>query len=65
MTLDKAIKYHKEKRKPYRGGKSVSYHCRNHGGRRHKKHNPWECEYCLGNRLYKNNKRLEQSKYEE
>ena len=49
MSLDKAIKYGKEKRKPFRGGKSVSSHCRNHGG----------CEYCKGNRLYQTKKELE------
>jgi len=65
MGLEKAIKYKKEKRKTYRGGKAVSTHCRNHGGRKSKKRNPWECEYCLGNRLYKNKKREEKLKYEE
>ena len=49
MSLDKAIKYGKEKRKPYHGAKSVSKSCRNHG----------TCPYCLGNRFYKNRKRLE------
>lgn len=29
MSLDKAIKYHKEHRKPYRGSKSFDPHCRN------------------------------------
>lgn len=56
MSLEKAIKYGKEKRKPYYNSKSVSSHCRNHGGRHHKDRNPWECEYCLGNRLHKNKK---------
>ena len=65
MGLEKAIKHKKEKRKPYRGAKAVSYHCRNHGGKRHKKRNPWQCDYCLGNRLYKNKKREEKAKYEE
>lgn len=46
MSLDKAIKYGKEKRKPYRGGKAVSSHCRNHGG----------CPWCEGGRLYRNKK---------
>ena len=32
MPLDKAIKYGKEKRKPYYGAKAVSGQCRNHGG---------------------------------
>ena len=43
MSLDKAIKYGKEKRKPYTGSKAIACSCRNHGG----------CEWCLGNRLYK------------
>ena len=43
MSLDKAIEYGKEKRKQYYGSKSVSLHCRNHGG----------CEWCEENRLYK------------
>lgn len=64
MGMEKAIKHKKEKRKPYRGGKAVSSHCRNHGGKTHKNRNPWECPYCLGNRTYKNKKREEQSKYE-
>lgn len=49
MSLDKAIKYGKEKRKLYRHGKAVSKSCRNHGG----------CSWCEGNRTYKNRKRLE------
>ena len=56
MSLNKAIVYGKEHRKPYRGGKAVSYHCRNNGGKTHKDRNPWQCEWCLGNRLYKNKK---------
>ena len=43
MSLDKAIKYGKEHRKPYRGAKAIDYTCRNHGS----------CEYCKGNRLHK------------
>lgn len=46
MSLDKAIKYGKEKRKPYRGGKAVSSLCRNHGG----------CTWCEGGRLHRNKK---------
>lgn len=45
--LDKAIKYNKEHRKPYRGSKAIDCSCRNHGS----------CEFCKGNRLYKNLKR--------
>ena len=48
MGLDKSIEHGKEKRKPYRGAKSVDKHCRNHG----------YCKWCEGNRLYKNNKRI-------
>lgn len=43
MSLDKAIKYGKEKRKPYRGAKAIACGCRNHGS----------CEYCKENRLHK------------
>lgn len=53
MGLEKAIEHGKEFRKPYKGGKKVSYHCRNHGGKRHSNRNPWECEWCLGNRINK------------
>lgn len=52
MSLDKAIKYGKEKRKPYKGAKSVSKHCRNHG----------LCKWCEGNRTFSNKKR--KCKYE-
>lgn len=31
MSLDKAIKHHKEHRRPYRGAKAVDATCRNHG----------------------------------
>lgn len=47
MSLDKAIKYGKEKRKPYRGAKAIDRWCRNHGN----------CERCQEGRLYKNKKR--------
>ena len=49
MSLDKAIRHNKEKRKAYKGGKAVDRHCENHGGRRHQ----WECEYCKSNRTFK------------
>lgn len=45
--LDKAIKYGKEKRKPYYGSKAIDCTCRNHGS----------CPWCRENRLYKNKKR--------
>lgn len=31
MSLDKAIKFGKEKRKPYRKEKAIAPSCRNHG----------------------------------
>jgi len=40
MSLEKAIKYNKEYRKPYRGAKVFDCSCRNHGG----------CGYCNNNR---------------
>lgn len=42
MGLDKAIKYGKEKRKPYTGAKAIDCTCRNHGS----------CEWCRTNRLH-------------
>lgn len=47
MSLDKSIEHGKEKRKQYRGAKSVDKSCRNHGS----------CPYCQGNRKHKNEKR--------
>lgn len=47
MSLDKAIKYGKEKRKPYRGAKAIDRWCRNHGN----------CMWCKEGRLHKNKKR--------
>ena len=52
MSLDKAIKHKKEKRKPYVGAKAVDGTCRNHGS----------CEWCRGNRLYQQNKMDEASR---
>lgn len=43
MSLDKAIKHGKEKRKPYRGAKAIDPMCRNHGG----------CPACAKKRQYK------------
>ena len=40
MSLEKAIKHNKEKRKPYRGSKAFDCTCRNHGS----------CAYCESNR---------------
>lgn len=52
MSLDKAIKYGKEHRKPYTGAKAIDYTCCNHGS----------CEWCKGNRLYQRNKADEVSR---
>lgn len=49
MSLDKAIKYGKEKRKPYIGSKAIDHTCRNHGS----------CEWCVRSRKYKNLKRAQ------
>lgn len=49
MSLDKAIKHGKEKRKPYVGSKSIDHTCRNHGS----------CNWCVGSRTYKNLKRTQ------
>lgn len=43
MSLDKAIKHGKEKRKPYRGAKAFDRTCRNHG----------TCPFCQGKVKYK------------
>jgi hypothetical protein len=43
MSLDKAIKHGKEKRKPYRGAKAVDASCRNHG----------DCPWCKKDRKRK------------
>lgn len=46
MSLDKAIKHGKEKRKPYRGAKAIDRTCRNHG----------DCPYCQAGRKHKKKK---------
>jgi len=43
MSLVKAIEHKKEKRKPYRGSKTIDPSCRNHGG----------CPWCEENRKHK------------
>jgi hypothetical protein len=58
MSLDKAIKYGKEHRKPYTGSKAIDKSCRNHGGGA-----KYQCDWCLGNRLHHNKKR--ESKHRE
>lgn len=54
MSLDKAIKYGKEKRKPYIDSKAVDYSCRNHGS----------CGWCRNNRLYKYKRTEDKFKHE-
>ena len=48
MSLNKAIYYGKEHRKPYYRSGRFDYSCRPHGG----------CPYCLGNRIHNNLKRM-------
>jgi hypothetical protein len=47
MSLDKAIKHGKEKRKPYRGAAAWDSHCRNNN----------YCSWCRSNRTHKNKKK--------
>ena len=47
MSLEKAIKHGKEKRKPYQGSKRFDRTCRNHGS----------CKYCENNRLHSSKRR--------
>ena len=54
MGLEKAIKSGKEHRKKYRGAKSVSSSCRNHGG----------CPWCEENRTYQQRKLKDKIKSE-
>lgn len=42
MSLNKAIKYGKEYRKPYKGSKAFDYSCHNHKS----------CPWCKRNRLF-------------
>lgn len=49
MSLEKAIYYGKEHRKPYRKSKAFDSSCRNHGG----------CSWCLGNHTYQDQKLAE------
>ncbi len=49
MSMNKAIKYGKEHRKPYYGSKAIDRTCRNHGG----------CPWCEENRKYKNIKKIQ------
>lgn len=52
MSLDKAILYGKEHRKPYRKSKRFDKTCRNHGS----------CPYCRDNRLHNRYKTDEDTK---
>lgn len=54
MSLDKAIKYGKEQRKPRRGAKAIDRSCRNHGS----------CPWCTANRLYSSKKALNKLHFE-
>ena len=54
MSLDKAIEHGKEHRKPYTGAKAIDMTCRNHGS----------CEWCHGNREYRNRRELEKAENE-
>ncbi len=57
MSLDKAIKHHKEHRKQYTGCEAIDPSCRCHGG----------CDWYLANRLHKYRKKqlqLEQKEWE-
>lgn len=56
MSLDKAIRSGKEKRKPYRKAAAVDGHCANHNPKKGQ-----QCPWCVANRLYANKKREEQS----
>lgn len=48
MSLDKAIKHGKEKRKPYYKSGRFDKTCRSHGG----------CPYCYGNKMHKHRKQM-------
>lgn len=47
MSLDKAIKHHKEYRKPYYGSQAIDKSCRCHG----------TCGVCAGNRQHRYDKK--------
>jgi hypothetical protein len=56
MSLEKAIKHGKEKRKGYYGSQAFDHSCRPHGS----------CPYCENNRLFSDKKaRLKASKREQ
>lgn len=47
MSLDKAIKHGKEKRRPYRDSRRFDYSCRNHGS----------CDWCKNKRTFQNKRK--------
>ena len=55
MSLEKAIKSGKEKRKPHRKAKSIDSSCRNHG----------RCPWCEGNRTFQERKEQHSAKERE
>ena len=55
VSLDKAIKYGKEHRTPYRGAKAIDKTCRNHGS----------CPWCERNRRYKRYKEIKKGDEED
>lgn len=55
MSLDKAIKHGKERRKAFRGAKAVCTSCRNHGS----------CDYCKRNRLFDTIKKDQKKFYDQ
>lgn len=48
MSLEKAIKHGKERRKPYLDSRAFDWSCRNHG----------KCPYCAQGRQFNTKKRL-------
>jgi len=54
MSLDKAIQYGKEKRKPYTNSKSFDTTCRNHNS----------CSWCKENRTHTTTKRRQAAEYQ-
>lgn len=54
MSLDKAIQYGKEHRKPYKGAKAIDRTCCNQGS----------CGWCKDNRIYANTKREQSAESE-
>ena len=54
MSMEKAIKSGKEKRKEYTGSKAIDHACRNHGS----------CDWCKENRMIHSLKEEERTRYE-